>query len=214
MIASSKLGNLVGRHWHSEALLIRLLRERQLVRSEVSDMLLTMVITQAREEHQAMSDGQQMFNSPDERTRVFLEPYLTRKGRRWAVPLTSLTLDDDESTARRRGAAWVGGTLVVSTVLVVTAVSLVPVNATVALAYRWLSLALPFTYLQPALPAMLPFVLTLLHWVLVSVWVGTRTRGAGPWRAAAWSLFCVCIAGWAAGRIVNWAGYQRVFNVL
>jgi hypothetical protein len=31
--------------------------------------------------------AQQKFNSPNQRVRVFLGPFLTRKGERWAVPL-------------------------------------------------------------------------------------------------------------------------------
>jgi hypothetical protein len=36
--------------------------------------------------------------------RVFLEPYLTRKGRKWAEPLKSLDLPDDDSG--REALSW------------------------------------------------------------------------------------------------------------
>jgi len=40
--------------------------------------------------------GQREFNSPKERFRVFLGPHLTRKGVKWAVPLKSLSLRDND----------------------------------------------------------------------------------------------------------------------
>ena len=95
-IAPSKLGQLVAREWSSEETLIRVLREGKLVGLFVSDEELREVFRRAHEEHLAYSPVQREFNSPHERVRVFLAPILTRKGRRWAVPLRSLELPDDE----------------------------------------------------------------------------------------------------------------------
>lgn len=100
-IAPSKLGKLILRHWSSERTLLCKLREADLVNPYVSDDDLKAVFRSAREEHAAMSEGQRMFNSPNERVRVFLDPYLSEKGRQWAVPLTSLDLPDDPPASRK-----------------------------------------------------------------------------------------------------------------
>lgn len=105
-IAASKLGLLVAQEWHSEESLIRSLREKNLVRSDVPDILLTATVKQAREEHQGLPDEQREFNSPHERVRAFLDPYLTRKGKRWAVPIRSLTLDDHDDAGRSWWQFW------------------------------------------------------------------------------------------------------------
>lgn len=95
-IAGSKLGQLVAREWRSEETLIRVLREQKLVGTSVSDEELRDVLRRAHDEHLAYSPDDREYNSPHERVRVFLAPMLTRKGRRWAVPLRSLELPDDE----------------------------------------------------------------------------------------------------------------------
>jgi hypothetical protein len=94
MIAPSKLGFLVARH--SDETLVAKLREKGLVREDVSDDHLQATFRQAREEHLALPPGQREFNSPNERVRVFLEPFLTDKGKLWAEPLRSLELPDDD----------------------------------------------------------------------------------------------------------------------
>lgn len=102
-IAASKLGQLIAKEWSAEDSLIRSLRDKGLVRPDIPDILLVATVQQAREEHEAIPEGQRAFNSPNERVRVFLDPYLTKKGRRWAVPIDSLALADDESMNH---AAW------------------------------------------------------------------------------------------------------------
>ena len=120
-IAPSKLGRFVlgeGFSWPtsesasptdygaSDRILVRRLRETGLVRAEVSDADVTDTLQGARREH--ARGGYSTYNSPHERVRVFLLPYLTEKGRRWAVPLQSLELPDDdviaESTASKDNA--------------------------------------------------------------------------------------------------------------
>jgi len=86
MIAPSKLGGLVAQEWQSDDVLLLKLRQLRLVRREVSDEDLKRTFRRAREEDSARSP----FNSPDERARVLLGPFLTCKGARWAVPLRSL----------------------------------------------------------------------------------------------------------------------------
>jgi hypothetical protein len=90
MIAPSKLGGLVWRCWGSDNALLLKLRRLRLVRRQVSDEDLKGTFTRAREEHSALSSSRQEYNSPNERVRVFLGPFLTPKGTRWAVPLESL----------------------------------------------------------------------------------------------------------------------------
>ena len=90
MIAPSKLGGLVSQEWPSDDALLLKLRQLRLVRPEASDEDLKGTFTRAREEHPALPPGVREFNSPNERVRVFLAPFLTRKGARWAVPLRSL----------------------------------------------------------------------------------------------------------------------------
>lgn len=113
-IAASKLGNFVvdeGFSWPTnqltpprefdaaDAILVRRLRETGLVRPDASDDQVAKTFRAARNEHAA--NGYSMFNSPNERVRVFLTPYLTKKGRAWAVPLRSLDLPDDYSGKSR-----------------------------------------------------------------------------------------------------------------
>jgi hypothetical protein len=88
MIAPSKLGSLVESH-SDDALLFKL-RQLRLVRREVTDEDLKGTFQRARDEDAALPLGQRKFNSPNERVRVFLGPFLTRKGARWAAPLGSL----------------------------------------------------------------------------------------------------------------------------
>lgn len=89
-IASSKLGRLVAQEWGSEETLVRRLRKAGLVGRSASDDQLKATVRRARDEDSGLPPGQREYNSPNERVRVFLEPFLTRKGRRWAVPLRSL----------------------------------------------------------------------------------------------------------------------------
>lgn len=89
-IAPSKLGQLIAEAWESEERLIHGLRENGLVDKDATDDTLLAAIKMAKEEDAALNSGQRPFNSPNERARVFLGPYLTRKGRKWAVPLSSL----------------------------------------------------------------------------------------------------------------------------
>ena len=79
----------------NDEMLVRALREADLVNPDTSDEALRAVFSEARREHDALPAGQQDFNSPHERVRVFLHPYLSKKGRKWAIPLDSLTLPDD-----------------------------------------------------------------------------------------------------------------------
>ncbi len=89
-IAPSRLGQLVQQHWSSDDGLIRQLRELGLVAADARDEDLKNTFARARQEHAQFPAGMEMFNSPNERVRVFLEPYLTQEGRRWAAPLRSL----------------------------------------------------------------------------------------------------------------------------
>jgi len=101
-IAPSKLGRVVTSAWTSdEALLVRL-RDLGLVAADASSDELMAVFRRAREEHAALPEGSRRFNSPNERVRVFLGPYLSDKGRAWAVPLTSLDLPDDAPAAKQK----------------------------------------------------------------------------------------------------------------
>jgi hypothetical protein len=95
-IAPSRLGQLVNREWHSETALLQALRKNRLVRAAISEEQLYAAFKRAREEHAALPPGQREFNSPNERVRVFLGPFLTFKGRRWAVPLRSLDLRNSD----------------------------------------------------------------------------------------------------------------------
>ena len=116
-IAPSKLGTFVvqeGFSWPSspsvppqdfgtvDDALVRRLRDVGLVRLEATDAEIAQTFRAARSEHAA--GGYSPFNSPGERVRVFLDPYLTQKGRDWAEPLKSLEVPDD---AEGRGArSW------------------------------------------------------------------------------------------------------------
>jgi hypothetical protein len=116
-IAPSKLGRFVrqeGFSWPtsnsaapqdysaSDDTLVRRLRETGLLRWSVSADEVAETFRAARLEH--VNGGCSPFNSPHERVRVFLEPHLSAKGRRWAVPLDSLALPDDEE--RSEGRSW------------------------------------------------------------------------------------------------------------
>ena len=92
-IAPSKLGHFVLQEGASDDFLLRRLRETGLVRSDATDADVKATFQAARAEHAA--GGYSPFNSPHERVRVFLGPYLTEKGRRWAEPLNSLSLPDE-----------------------------------------------------------------------------------------------------------------------
>jgi hypothetical protein len=113
-IAPSKLGRFVAREGFSwptsqsaapddygaaDSTLVRRLRETGLVRPEATDGEIAQTFRAARSEHAA--HGYSPFNSPHERVRVFLAPYLTPKGREWAEPLTSLELPDGEEDGNR-----------------------------------------------------------------------------------------------------------------
>lgn len=89
-IAPSRLGRFVQEHLDDDGALLRSLRRARLVRLGTGDDELTAVIRGALEEHARIPEAARSFNSPEERVRVFLQPYLTRKGHRWAVPLKSL----------------------------------------------------------------------------------------------------------------------------
>jgi hypothetical protein len=89
-IAPSKLGRLISDEWKSEDTLVRKLRAAGLVKRGVSDAQLKETLRRAREEHEQIHENDRLFNSPNERVRVFLHPYLTWKGRRWAIPIASL----------------------------------------------------------------------------------------------------------------------------
>ncbi len=93
-IAPSKLGDFVAYQWRSDEYLARCLRAAGLVRPDVPDADLFGVFQKVLDEHEALDDPS--FNSPEERVRVFLAPFLTDKGTRWAVPLDSLRLPDEE----------------------------------------------------------------------------------------------------------------------
>ena len=109
-IAPSKLGRLVvqeGFSWPTDQQgapcdlaaadesLVRRLRETGLIRPDATDAEVAATFQAARSEH--ATGDYSPFNSPNERARVFLAPYLTKKGRQWAEPLRSLNLPDDDS---------------------------------------------------------------------------------------------------------------------
>lgn len=108
-IARSKLGEFVLRegftwprsaadlprdHGAADRALARRLRQAGLVRWWLPRSAITWTFRAARSEH--ASHGYSCFNSPHERVRVFLLPCLTRKGRRWAVPLKLREIPDDD----------------------------------------------------------------------------------------------------------------------
>jgi hypothetical protein len=105
-IAPSKLGEFVAPMLNADEALVRSLRAANLVRPDAPDDALTAVFKRARDEHQSLPEGTREFNSPHERVRVFLEPYLSDKGRRWAVPLASLNLPDDEDLPSGEPRPW------------------------------------------------------------------------------------------------------------
>jgi uncharacterized protein (DUF1810 family) len=94
-IAGSRLGHVIALAWHSDDAIVRRLRARGLVREGVADGELRAQIVSAREEDSALPSIDRHFNSPDERLRVLLAPFLSDMGRRWAVPLESLDDGDD-----------------------------------------------------------------------------------------------------------------------
>jgi hypothetical protein len=93
-IAPSKLGSFI-REASSDDELMRKMRYSDLVRPDASDEEVLAAIRKAWEEHSSLGEDDRSYNSPEERARVFLEPYLSAKGRKWAVPLKSLDLPDD-----------------------------------------------------------------------------------------------------------------------
>jgi len=118
-IAPSKLGKVVlheGFSWPTaksgspedyraaDDRLVPRLREMGLVREDVADGAVAETFQAARREH--VAHGYSPFNSPEERVRVFLEPHLSAKGRRWAVPFDSLTLPDDKEDGNRARSWW------------------------------------------------------------------------------------------------------------
>jgi hypothetical protein len=118
-IAPSKLGRFVTRQGFSwpreesavpgdsgdaDEALVSCLRETGLVRPDATNGEIAETFRAARSEHAA--GGYSPFNSPEERVRVFLEPYLTPKGRRWAEPLKSLDLPDDDSGRAASPSRW------------------------------------------------------------------------------------------------------------
>lgn len=118
-IAPSKLGRFVlqeGFSWPSEEsatprdfgeadeILVRRLRETGLVCPDAASDEIGKTFRAARSEHAA--GGFSQFNSPQERVRVFLKPYLTPKGQRWAEPLSSLDLPDEDAQGRSEAPAW------------------------------------------------------------------------------------------------------------
>jgi hypothetical protein len=102
-IAASKLGRFVllegsGRFVLLEGSLDAALAQRLkagLVRLDVADDSLIVIFWRAREEHFAIPEDDRDFNSPHERVRFWLDPYLSEKGRQWAAPLKSLYLPDE-----------------------------------------------------------------------------------------------------------------------
>jgi hypothetical protein len=114
-IAPSKLGKFVvqaGFSWPtsdsaspehynaSDDAVVQGLREKGLLGAEVTDAEVIATFRAARDEH--TTHGYSPYNSPNERVRVFLQPYLSEKGRRWAEPLESLNLPDEEGPETRR----------------------------------------------------------------------------------------------------------------
>jgi len=95
-IAPSKLGRFVLPMLNADEALLRSLRAASLVSPDAPDDALVAVFRSARDEHDALPERTRRFNSPHERVRVFLQPYLSDRGRRWAVPFSSLSLPDDE----------------------------------------------------------------------------------------------------------------------
>ena len=95
-IAPSKLGRFVLPMLNADEALLSSLRAAGLVRLDTPNDALIAVFKQARDEDAALPEHRRRFNSPHERVRVFLRPYLSDKGLRWAVPLDSLSLPDDE----------------------------------------------------------------------------------------------------------------------
>ena len=98
-IAPSKLGALVSEAWTTDAELLGRLRKHGVVKDSVTDAELVATFTRARLEHVQLG-GMSRFNSPHERVRVFLQPFLTEKGRAWAAPLDSLALPADDASSQ------------------------------------------------------------------------------------------------------------------
>ena len=73
---------------------------------DATDAELKDIFQAARDEHNTMHEEARLFNSPHERVRVFLQPYLSDKGRRWAVPHTSLNSPDDVSLPGSKRPWW------------------------------------------------------------------------------------------------------------
>ncbi len=86
-IAPSKLGRLVAQELDSEDVLVQKLRQAGLVKPEVPDRSLKLTFQHGRYRESE-------FDSPHERVRVMLAPFLTAEGKRWAEPLRLLNLPD------------------------------------------------------------------------------------------------------------------------
>ena len=93
-IAASKLGRFVSPYWSSPDAFLAALRNAGLVEPSASDEDVKHTLQRAKDEHAQIPEPMQMFNTPRERVRVFLGPYLTSKGQLWAEPLVSLELPD------------------------------------------------------------------------------------------------------------------------
>ena len=96
-IAPSQLGRFVGDYWNSPETLVAALRKAELVNASAADEDVKRTLQRAKDEHALIAEPMRMFNTPSERVRVFLEPYLTQKGKLWAEPLVSLDLPDDSA---------------------------------------------------------------------------------------------------------------------
>jgi hypothetical protein len=75
--------------------LVSSLRAAGLVKPDVPDSALVAAFEKARAEDGYRYDRELTFNTRHERIRVFLAPYLTAKGTKWAVPLASIGPEDD-----------------------------------------------------------------------------------------------------------------------
>lgn len=106
-IAPSKLGELIAREWHSdEALVIDRLRSAGLVEARASDADIGDAIRRARDEHSNLPEGLREYNSPHERVRVFLAPFLTQEGKAWAIPLAFNYLEANNRSYPDRLPRW------------------------------------------------------------------------------------------------------------
>ena len=93
-IAPSKLGRFVSPYLSSPDAFLAALRNAGLVEPSASDEDVKHTLQRAEDEHAQIPEAMQVFNTPHERVRVFLGPYLTPKGQLWAEPLVWLGLLD------------------------------------------------------------------------------------------------------------------------